>query len=128
MMGEKALLELLQTEERIVALGMKAWFEEAPEDAAEPMMVLQSIRGDQELEIGLASFEVQVDVYSPDRFTAVEKADALVGILHHASFTVSGMFMTGFAARRTAPLKVEDGTWKVPVEIRFLVKERRGAR
>lgn len=125
MMAEKAMLALLQSDGLIAALGLPVHFLEAPEGQEGPFMVLQPIAGTQMLEIGVAETTMQLDVFHADRFKAVETADAVVSALYHTSHSVDGMFITGLSVQRAAPLRVEDGTWKVPVDIRFLSKEKR---
>lgn len=124
MIAEKAMLVLLQDDAQIAALG-PVFFMEAPEGQEGAFMVLHPISGTQMLEIGVAQTSMQLDVFHADRFKAVESADSIVSLLYHTSHSVDGMFITGLSVQRTAPLKVEDGTWKVPVDIRFISKEKR---
>lgn len=123
MLTEKAFLKWLQENKDIKDLKAKVYFEEAPENVKEPFLVLYSISTSQILEIGAAVQRMQLDVFHTDRFKAMELADKLVVLLYHKSFRSEDVFISGLQAQRLAPLKVEDGTYKVPLDIRFICKE-----
>lgn len=123
MIGEKAFLEVLQNEKAFQSLKMKFYFEIAPETAKEPFAVLYSVTNQQSLETGSSRVSMQLDVFHKTVFSALELSDRIVSLLHHAWFRTSEGYIQGIVAQRTPPLRVEDGTCKVPVDIRFFYKE-----
>ena len=123
MVSEKAFLEVLQKSEEIKKLKLKVYFDEAPESAREPFLVLYSISHSQILEIGAASCRMQLDVFHRDRFKAIELADRIVSLLYHRSFRTEEMFISGLSVQRTPLIRLDDGAYKVPLDIRFISKE-----
>ena len=123
MIGEKAFLEVLQSEKAFQSLKMKFYFEMAPETAKEPFAVLFPITNQQSLESGSSRISMQLDVFHKTVFSALEMADRIVSLIHHVWFRTSEGYIQGIVAQRTPPLRVEDGTYKVPVDIRFFYKE-----
>lgn len=121
MVFEKGLLAHVQS----LRLTGRTWMEEAPEgtSADEPFIVLSAITCGGAREAGVLHPLVQADCYAPDIYAAVTLAETLAEAVDNEPFTSEGMRYEGVRAERTAPIRVEDGSWKVPVQIRFSVME-----
>ena len=121
MVFEKGLLAHVQS----LRLTGRTGMEEAPEgtSADEPFIVLSAITCGGAREAGVLHPLVQADCYAPDIYAAVTLAETLAGTVDGEPFTSEGMRFEGVRAERTAPIRVEDGSWKVPVQIRFSVME-----
>lgn len=121
----KVLEEGLLAHVQSLGLVEHAWFGEAPEGtpADKPFIVLSAITCGGAREAGVLHPLVQADCYAPDIYAAVTLAETLAGTVDDEPFTSEGMRYEGVRAERTAPIRVEDGSWKVPVQIRFSVME-----
>lgn len=117
-------MEALNASSEIKELGCgRTYYMIADKSAEEPFLVLTPINNRAKHEIGVKQPTFQLDVFDKDRYRAVEKADSLCTLLFHNSFTVQKYFLTGLYAERQMALQVEDGGWKVPVDIRLICKE-----
>lgn len=118
---EKGLLGHVQS----LALAGHVWEGEAPEGTGkdERFIVLQTVSAGGAREAGVLHPLVQADCYAPDIYAAVTLAETLAEAVDNEPFTSEGMRYEGVRAERTAPIRVEDGSWKVPVQIRFSVME-----
>lgn len=121
MVFERGMLAHIQS----LRLAGRTWLEEAPEGtpADKPFIVLSVITCGGAREAGVLHPLVQADCYAPDIYAAVTLAETLAEAVDNEPFTSEGMRYEGIRAERTAPIRVEDGSWKVPVQIRFSVME-----
>ncbi len=124
MTADRLMLRALQESVEIKELGItKVFYLEADVKTREPFAVLTPITIGGKKEIGVKQSLVQLDIFHKDRYRAVEIADDIANLMFHRSFTLDSWYVTGLSAERVQAIKVEDGSWKVPVEIRFMCKE-----
>lgn len=118
---EKGLLEHVQG----LGLTERTWQGLAPEDTLpeSEFIVLQTISAQGAREAGVLHPMVQADCYAPTIQRATVLAEKLVGALDLESFEADGMRYEGVRAERTGAIRVEDGTYKVPVQIYFSCME-----
>lgn len=100
------------------------FYAEADQGRGEPFAVLHTILTGATREAGMMRPLMQLDLYADDRFQAVELAETVVCRIQSVSMASEGLVFSCMQAERAQPLRVEDGTWKVPIDIRFAVKAR----
>lgn len=116
MLFEKDFLSLLQS--RLTGI-CSVFFQKAPQNAAEPFAVLQTITASGAIEVGVQRPWMQLDIYGVTEFETITVAEqAMDAIQFHSSRTGETLF-EHIKAERSRMIKCEDGTWKVPIDIRF---------
>lgn len=124
MISEKLFLKALQNSAEIKALGAgKVYYEQSARDEENNYLVLGLVVNSDNLNIKVNQSFFQLDVFNEKLFRAVEIADALVTILFQSRFVVDNHYFVINRSERQKAMKLEDGTWKVPVEIKLTVKE-----
>lgn len=121
MVFERPFLQWMQ--ERLQDL-LPVFFEEADQTQQEPFGVLQTILTGATREVGMMRPLLQLDLYNADRFKVIELAETVIGRIQFMDMASDGLFFSCLQAERSRPIRVEDGTWKVPIDIRFAVKAR----
>lgn len=115
-MFEKDFLTLLQTS---LAGVCDVYFQKAPQGKSEPFAVIQTITVHGAIEVGVQRPWMQLDIYAATEFEAVQKAEeAMDTIQFHSGRTGTTLFEK-VKAERSRMIECEDGTWKVPIDIRF---------
>jgi hypothetical protein len=99
------------------------FFEEAETKQKEPFLVLQPISSSGARDAGVLHPIVQLDVYHADRYAAVELAERITSDLYLQRAFFDGIRIESVVAERMQAIKVEDGTWKIPIRIRFFCQE-----
>ena len=99
------------------------FFEEAEAKQEEPFLVLQPISGSGARDAGVLHPIVQLDVYHTDKYMAVELAERITSGLYLQRALYEGIRIESVVAERMRAVKVEDGTWKIPIRIRFFCQE-----
>lgn len=116
MFFEQDFLTLLQTRMTDVC---SVFFQRAPQGKAEPFAILQTITASGAIEVGVQRPWMQLDIYAATEFEAVQKAEeAMDAIQFHSGRTGTTLFEK-VKAERSRMIECEDGTWKVPIDIRF---------
>ena len=116
MLFEKDFLALLQS--RLTGI-CSVFFQKAPQNTAEPFAVLQTVAASGAIEVGVQRPWMQLDIYGATEFEAVTVAEqAMDAIQFHSSRTGEILF-EHIKAERSRMIECEDGTWKVPIDIRF---------
>lgn len=116
MLFETDFLSLLQARLSDVC---PVFFQRAPQGTVEPFAVLQTIAVPGAIEVGVQRPWMQLDVYGATEFEAVTVAEqAMDAIQFHSSRTGETLF-EHIKAERSRMIECEDGTWKVPIDIRF---------
>lgn len=124
MLHEKVFLKALQTDSQIKALGLTSIsFFSAAKHTANPFCTLQSITNTGAREIRALRPTLQLDVFADNAYEATELAEMICGILNFQTFTFEGLYFSGVRAARSFCLEVEDGTFKVPIEITYHCQE-----
>jgi hypothetical protein len=100
------------------------FYAEADQDRGEPFAVLHTILTGATREAGMMRPLMQLDLYAADRFSAVELAETAVCRIQFISMASDGLVFSCMQAERVGPIRMEDGTWKVPIDIRFAVMAR----
>jgi hypothetical protein len=124
MLFEKDFLSWLQGLETIREATNGVWFEKADEGQEEPFVVIVEVTAGGAREAGVLHPFLHLDCYAKDRFGAVALAEKVAGAIHGAGFTEGDTVFGKVTAERSAPLEMEDGTWKVPVIVRFSCQRR----
>lgn len=117
---ETAFLAFIRT--RVViqeAVGDSIFFEEAPQNLPPPYLVLHSITAGGAREVGTQKPWMQIDCFAADKFVATEMAETITASLFGVSYAMDGQHIQSITTERRRPIKVEDGTWKVPIDTRF---------
>ena len=122
MLFEKDFLALVQSKLDGVC---GVFFQQAPQDAAEPFAVLSTISASGAIEVDVQRPWMQLDVYAETQFAAVGLAEAAVDAVQFHSGRTGGTLFEGVKAERRAMIGCEDGTWKVPIDIRFYCRRIR---
>ncbi|WP_320130252.1 DUF3168 domain-containing protein [uncultured Sphaerochaeta sp.] len=104
--------------------GTRIFYGLAPETATNPFAVLQDISPNAQREISTAKPRMQLDVFAADQYSASDIAEEIVLALIFTSFTSGETYFQSVTAERTKALRVEDGTWKVPIDIRFSCRRK----
>ena len=99
--------------------GDRIFFGLAPAATANPFMTLQDISPNSNREIATAKPRMQIDCFATDQFEAAMLAEKLVLEIQFCSFTSGDTYFQSVRAERVQGMRVEDGSWKVPVDIRF---------
>lgn len=118
---ERAILEYLQQDAGSLLTG-GVFFELAPENAAEPFGVLHSVSPGSVPEAETCRPWVQLDVFTQTQTEAVEKAEAVIEAIQFHSGRQGTFYIGSLKAGRAALIQCEDGTWKVPIDIRFYLR------
>ncbi len=125
MISEKIFLEALQNngEVKRIIEGAKIYLGEAPKGAGDNLLVLNAITQGAIMEAGTTLPLYQLDVYHKDKFRAIEIADSLNVLFFREQMTVGNYFLAFRKIERLREEKCEDGTYRVPLEIKLLIKE-----
>lgn len=122
MLFETDFLSLLQARLSNVC---PVYFQKAPQGTAEPFAVLSTITASGAVEVDVQRPWMQLDVYAETQFAAVELAEAAVDAVQFHSGRMGRTLFEGVKAERRAMIGCEDGTWKVPIDIRFYCRRIR---
>lgn len=115
MVFEKDFLSLLQ--EKLQDLPI--YFQTAPQNAKEPFGVLQTVAAGGAMEVGVQKPWMQLDLYTKTQFSAVETAEKALDSIQFHCGRKGGTLFEGVVGERRGLMECEDGTWKVPLDIRF---------
>lgn len=116
MLFETDFLSLLQTRLSDVC---PVYFQRAPKGTAEPFAVIQTIAVPGATEVGVQRPWMQLDIYAATEFEVLTLAEeAMDRIRFHSGRTGVTLFEK-VKAERSRMIECEDGTWKVPIDIRF---------
>lgn len=121
MIFEKPFYEWLRSQLSEI---VPVFYGEAGQEQSGAFAVLQTIHTGATREAGMMKPLMQLDLYHPDKFMVVETAESIIQSIHFFSLYRDGLIFSSLQAERTQQLRVEDGTWKVPIDIRFAVKAR----
>lgn len=116
MLFERDFLMLLQTR---LASVCDVHFQKAPQGKSEPFAVLQTITVPGAIEVGVQRPWMQLDIYAATEFEAVQKAEEVMDAIQFHSGRTGGTLFERVKAERSRMIECEDGTWKVPIDIRF---------
>lgn len=120
MLHEKDFLGWLRDNQQMKSLfGTKIFWKLAPQKTTTPFAVLQDISSRGFREIDAACPRMQLDCYSGNEFMVIELAEAVETELFGKAFTYGNTLFSSVVAERAMVLKVEDGSFKVPVDIKL---------
>nr|WP_321265214.1 DUF3168 domain-containing protein [uncultured Sphaerochaeta sp.] len=120
MLHEKDFLGWLRNNQQMKALfGSRIFWKLAPKKTAMPFMVLQDINARGFREIDAACPRMQLDCYSDNEFAVVELAEAVEKELFGKAFVYGTTSFSSMLAERAMVLRMEDGSFKVPVDIKL---------
>lgn len=98
-------------------IGMKIFVGIAPENAKEPFGVLQMISTGSVRSLSFFHPLLQLDVFGENPQEAISKAEAAIGMIDRTDAQYGSTLFDSIRAERASLIHVEDGTWKVPIEI-----------
>ncbi|MBQ3729711.1 MAG: hypothetical protein IJS84_00125 [Spirochaetales bacterium] len=116
MLFETDFLSLLQARLSDVC---PVFFQRARQGTAEPFAVLQTIAVPGAIEVGVQRPWMQLDVYGATEFEAVTVAEQVMDAIQFHSGRTGETLFEHIKAERSRMIECEDGTWKVPIDIRF---------
>ncbi len=115
MVFEKDFLSLLQEKLQDIPI----YYQMAPQGTKEPFGVLQTITTSGAIEVGVQKPWMQLDIYTKTQFGAVETAEKALDAIQFYCGRRGETLFESIVAERKSLIKCEDGTWKVPLDIRF---------
>lgn len=115
MVFEKDLLSLMQTKIK----NFPIYFQMAPQGTKEPFGVLQTVSTSGAIEVGVQKPWMQLDIYGKTQFEAVEKAEEALEVIQFYCGRKGETLFESIIGERKSLIECEDGTWKVPLDIRF---------
>lgn len=95
------------------------FFQKAPQGTTEPFAVLQTISASGAIEVGVQRPWMQLDIYGATDFEAVTMAEQAMDAIQFHSSRAGETLFEHIKAERSRMIECEDGTWKVPIDIRF---------
>ncbi len=96
------------------------YFAEAPQGTKEPYLIVYPIVPGRVGEVKAFFPRVQISCYGEDQFKALALADSVIKRLDGYVGPMNGQVHTDSChAERAQPIRNSDGTWMVPVEMRF---------
>lgn len=98
-------------------LGMKVFLELAPENAKEPFSVLTGITAGAVRPLCFFHPTFQLDVFENTAAKAISRAEAVVLKLNGTDAESGSTLFDSIRAERVSLIRVEDGSWKAPIEI-----------
>ena len=98
-------------------LGMKVFLALAPENAKEPFAVLTMIVPGAVRTLHFFRPTFQLDVFGRTPQEAIEKAEGIVLQINGEDAECGSTLFDSIRAERASLLRVEDGSWKAPIEI-----------
>lgn len=116
MLFEKDFLALLQTKLDGICT---VHFQKAPQETPEPFAVLQTITASGAVEVGVQRPWMQLDVYCRTEFEVVVASEQAIDAIQLYSGRAGKTLFEKVKAERSRMIECEDGTWKVPIDIRF---------
>lgn len=118
---EMPMLEYLQQELGEILTG-GVHLALAPEVAQEPFGVLSPVSSGSVPETGTCRPWMQLDVFEDTRFHAITTAENVIEAIQMHSGRQGSFYIESVKADRAALIQCEDGTWKVPIDIRFYLR------
>lgn len=120
MVVEKAFLSFLRADAGCMsALSGGLFYGQAPEGCSEPFGVLNLVSEGGVREAGCFFPLMQLDVYHAAIHQAAESAESIVQSIENGRGVAGVAYIQGVRCRRAPAIRCEDGTWKVPIDIRF---------
>lgn len=116
MLFEQDFLSLLKSKLSSIC---PVWFQKAPQGKSEPFAVLQTITVPGAIEVGVQRPWMQLDIYGANEFSALTTAEEVMDAIQFHSGRTGGTLFEKVKAERSRMIECEDGTWKVPIDIRF---------
>lgn len=99
------------------SIGMKVFHEIAPENAAEPFAVLTTITTGATRALSFFHPMFQLDIFEKTPQEAISKAEETVLRLNGTDAEYGLTLFDSIRAERVSLIRVEDGSWKAPIEI-----------
>lgn len=116
MLFETDFLSLLQTRLSGVC---PVYFKRAPKGTAVPFAVIQTIAVPGAIEVGVQRPWMQLDIYAATEFEVLTLAEEAIDRILFLSVRTGVTLFEKVKAGRSRMIECEDGTWKVPIDIRF---------
>ena len=109
---ERDMVDYLQK-----TLGIPVFMGLAPENAKDPFAVLQTITTGAVRTLEFFHPLFQLDVYERTAEKATREAERVILFLNGTDAECDSTLFDSIRAERATLIRVEDGTWKVPIEI-----------
>lgn len=99
------------------ALGIKVYLCTAPDNSEEPFAVLTPITGGAIRALSYFHPLMQLDVFGKTAQEAIREAERIILLLNGSDAKYGSTLFDSIRAERASLIRVEDGTWKAPIEI-----------
>lgn len=116
-MGSEWIIEKDMVDYLNKTIGMKAFLELAPENAKEPFSVLTGITSGAVRPLSFFRPTFQLDIFEKTPEKAIIAAERIILLLNGSDAGYGSTLFDSMRLERASLIRVEDGTWKVPIEI-----------